>query len=148
MKFRARTVKSGVFRVRSETLVQKAFIRTLRYIRFLINQRQNSSAFRLQKFKGWLLVERWSTSNEREYSDSQGEQYWYLIIFKSYGFDGNTFGCILCLFHTEDMVVKMELQLFVAVVDAQLLERIRFKAFKPKDIKNRNKLAIVALATE
>ena len=41
--------------------------------------------------------------------------------------DVDAFGLVQGLFHLEDVLVKMKLQLLITVVDAQLLERVHLQ---------------------
>lgn len=51
---------------------------------------------------------------------------------------------VLGLLQLEDEIVKVPLQLFVAIVDAQLLERIYLKAFKAENVQYADAAQVIA----
>ncbi len=50
---------------------------------------------------------------------------------------------ISLLFYLEHVVVKEHVQLFVRVVDAQLLEAVGLKVFEPKDVQDADELSLL-----
>ena len=62
-----------------------------------------------------------------------------LIILKFNILPGNILFHILLLLHLKHLLIKHLLQLFISVVDTQLLKRICLKNFKTKYVKQANK---------
>ena len=50
---------------------------------------------------------------------------------------------ISLLFYLEHVVVKEHVQLFVRVVDAQLLEAVGLKVFEPEDVQDADELSLL-----
>mmetsp|Transcript_24047 Transcript_24047/g.43591 ORF Transcript_24047/g.43591 Transcript_24047/m.43591 type:complete len:200 (-) Transcript_24047:495-1094(-) len=59
----------------------------------------------------------------------------------------NTFVLVFCLYRSENILRKLLLQLFIGIVDTQLLKPICLKGFKPKDIEQGNNTKVIILVT-
>ena len=67
----------------------------------------------------------------------------HLIVFEVCGRDDDALGSVHLLLEAEDMLVEVELQLFITVVDAHLFEGIGDETLKAKDIQHTNDISSV-----
>jgi hypothetical protein len=62
-----------------------------------------------------------------------------LIILKFDILPGDILFHVLLLFHLKHLLIENLLQLFIGIIDTQLLKRIRFENFKTKYVKQSDK---------